>query len=276
MESNGLGKVIGDMVIASSRANPPADDDYPGEDGLLYCGKCHTPKQCRVTMLEKEYTPFIQCKCKQEAIDRENREREEAEQSYLREIRRQKAFTSDKSRNFTFDADNGRDPEASRIARTYADEFDKTGKNFILNGNPGLGKSFLACCIVNAAIDRGLTARFTNVSEIERELWNAENKNAIYDDLTRLDLLVLDDFGVERQSEYMKQITFNIIDARYQAGKPLMITTNIKNSQLAAAKEAEDIEKSRIFGRLLENAAAYTMKGRDYRFESAGRTAAGS
>ena len=181
MESNGLGKVIGDMVIASSRANPPADDDYPGEDGLLYCGKCHTPKQCRVTMLEKEYTPFIQCKCKQEAIDRENREREEAEQSYLREIRRQKAFTSDKSRNFTFDADNGRDPEASRIARTYADEFDKTGKNFILNGKPGLGKSFFACCIVNAAIDRGLSARFSNVSEIERELWNPESKSAAYD-----------------------------------------------------------------------------------------------
>ena len=57
----------------------------------------------------------------------------------------------------------------------------------------------------------------------------------------------------------------------YQVGKPVMITTNIKNSQLAAAKEAEDIEKSRIFGRLLENAVAYTLKGKDYRFESARR-----
>lgn len=272
MENSGLGKVIGNMFLAASKANPPAEDDYVGRDKLLYCGKCHTRKQSRIVVLGKEYTPACQCKCKAELAEREKEAIQKAEQSRLREIRRQKAFTADKSRNFTFDVDNGRNLEASRIAQKYASEFDKTGKNFILNGNPGLGKSFLACCIVNAAIDRGLSARFTNVSELERELWNPEGKSTVYDNLARLDLLVLDDFGIERQNEYMKQITFNIIDARYQAGKPLMITTNIKNSQLAAAKEGKDIEQSRIYGRLLENAVAYTMKGKDYRFESAGRT----
>ena len=49
--------------------------DYTGEDGLLYCGKCHTPKQFRMEKPPLEGRPLpCPCQCEQERIDRETAE----------------------------------------------------------------------------------------------------------------------------------------------------------------------------------------------------------
>ena len=54
------------------------DGDYIGEDGLLYCGKCHTKKQVRLTLPDgKIITPMCLCKCESEERDR--REKEQVE-----------------------------------------------------------------------------------------------------------------------------------------------------------------------------------------------------
>ena len=49
-------------------------DDYLGEDGLLYCGKCRTPKQFRMEGMSffGNHVLPINCRCRQERIDREN------------------------------------------------------------------------------------------------------------------------------------------------------------------------------------------------------------
>jgi DNA replication protein DnaC len=57
--------------------------------------------------------------------------------------------------------------------------------------------------------------------------FQSEEKNAYISDLMRYPLLILDDFGMERQTEYALEQIFNVIDARYRSGKPLIITTNL-------------------------------------------------
>lgn len=43
------------------------EDEYLNEaDGLIYCSKCHTPRQCRVQLGGKEFRPAIRCRCQQD------------------------------------------------------------------------------------------------------------------------------------------------------------------------------------------------------------------
>ncbi len=62
-------------------------------------------------------------------------------------------------------------------------------------------------------------------------------------------LLILDDFGAERNTEYALEQLFNVIDARYQARKPLILTSNLS---LADLKNPADEAHKRIFDRVLE------------------------
>ena len=53
-----------DRIEMTASQNIRADKgDYVGEDGLLYCGKCHTPKQCRVELFGEIRTPMCLCQC---------------------------------------------------------------------------------------------------------------------------------------------------------------------------------------------------------------------
>ena len=62
-------------------------------------------------------------------------------------------------------------------------------------------------------------------------------------------LLILDDFGMERNTEYGQEIVFQVIDNRYQSRKPMIITTNLS---LHTMKLPRDLEHKRIYGRILE------------------------
>ena len=54
-----------------------------------------------------------------------------------------------------------------------------------------------------------------------------ENRNEYISRLCRYPLLIIDDFGMERGTEYGLEQVFNVIDSRYRSGKPLIVTTNL-------------------------------------------------
>ena len=70
---------INGFVDKSTTVYAPVPGDYVGEDGLIYCGKCHTPKQHRIVFLGEEKIPGIPCRCEAEEIARRERERAEFE-----------------------------------------------------------------------------------------------------------------------------------------------------------------------------------------------------
>ena len=58
---------FGFVEQAAKRANAPESGDYTGKGGLLYCGKCHTPKQCRIDWLGQQVIKACTCDCKKAA-----------------------------------------------------------------------------------------------------------------------------------------------------------------------------------------------------------------
>ena len=111
----------------------------------------------------------------------------------------------------------------------------------LLYGDVGTGKSYGAACIANRLIEQSIPACMINLSTVLNSMggFQSEEKNAYISDLMRYPLLILDDFGMERQTEYALEQVFNVIDARYRSGKPLIITTNLSLTELNAPKSLD-------------------------------------
>ena len=78
---------VSDLAAKAAAANPQSEGDYIGDDGLLYCGKCRTPKQFRLkgTLASAIDGGVMNCLCHCEAEkERTARERERAEQERIR------------------------------------------------------------------------------------------------------------------------------------------------------------------------------------------------
>ena len=259
------------IAIRASAAIPVCDGDYTdGETGLLMCGKCRTPKQCR---------PFpvadiaVSCLC--DCMKAED----EAARGRLRQNQYEKlrsiCFQGSELIGATFARDDCSNPKLSDTCKAFA-EIVTGGSSrdwLMLWGDCGTGKSFMAACIANAAIDAGMTARFITVPEIEQQLWREHDKSAVYDELNSVGLLIIDDFGCERRTEYMDEIKFNLIDGRLRSGKPCVITTNLTMNDFAAPK---DLTQKRIVSRMFERVTTFQVKSEDRRFaalkERAART----
>lgn len=169
---------------------------------------------------------------------------------------------------WTFDNADGSNERIMTAARNYVanfKEFRKSGKGLLLFGTVGTGKTYAAACIANALIDKGYPVLMTNFARIANTvsgMW--EGKQEYYDSLNRFPLLILDDLATERKTEYMQEIVFNVIDARYRAGLPLIVTTNLTSEEL---KHPSDISYQRTFSRLLEMCIPVKVEGKDKRLE---------
>ena len=154
-----------------------------------------------------------------------------------------------------------RDSSAIKIAEEYVINWEKMKRNhmgYLFWGPVGTGKSFLAACIANALLEQEVTVKMTNFNTILNDLFAAEDKTEYIGSLNRYELLIIDDLGVERSSEYALENIFSVIDRRYQSREPLIITTNLPLSQL---KQETKIEKKRIYDRILERCISVKIDG---------------
>ena len=75
----------------------------------------------------------------------------------------------------------------------------------------------------------------TNFARILNELNNSfSGRNEVVDKLCRYPLLIIDDFGMERGTEYALEQIYNIVDSRYRSRKPLIVTTNLTLDEISA------------------------------------------
>lgn len=227
--------------------------DYFAEDGLLYCHKCNTPKQCRVNIFDKERVVSCLCKCAAEAREAEQRAREMQEFVLRCEKYRRAGFADDELRTWTFAKDDMSNPKLTQAMHNYVEHFadlKAQGKGLLLYGGIGGGKTFAACEVANALIDRGYPVLVTNFARLSNTLQGMfDGRQAYIDSLNKFSLLVIDDLAAERDTEYMQEQVYNIIDARYRANLPMIITTNLTGAQL---KNPDSVSKERIYSRLLE------------------------
>ena len=176
---------------------------------------------------------------------------------------------------YTFANDNGGNPVMAK-AHAYVDHWPQAFKRnigLLLFGDVGTGKSFLAGCIANALLDRDVPVLMTNFPSILSRLCGTfgEERTAFLDSLGDYDLLIIDDLGVERNTEYALEQMFSIIDSRYRCNKPLIVTTNLKLDEL---KHPPDLAHARIYDRILERCAPILFAGKNFREDNAASTKA--
>ena len=222
-------------ILENMTTAAPEMEDYIGEDGLLYCGKCHTPKEA--------YFP--------EGKELFGRDRHPAECDCQRAAREQRQ---------------------AGIARRYAEHWEEMQAENIgclFWGNVGNGKSYLAGCIANALMEKEVPVYMTNFAVILGDLSPGfTGRNEYISRLCRYPLLIIDDFGMERGTDYGLEQVFHVIDTRYRSNKPLIATTNRPLDEL---KKPTDTAHSRIYDRLLSMCVPIRFTGVNFRQETAKR-----
>ena len=106
--------------------------------------------------------------------------------------------------------------------------------------------------VANALIEKEISVKMTNFAIILNDMMNLEiNKNKYIEKLNKNRLLIIDDFGMERDTPFATEHIFNIIDSRYKANKPLILTSNLSAAQLTAPS---NLKEQRIYSKILEMA----------------------
>lgn len=189
--------------------------------------------------------------------------------------RQQKAFgEAEILRHYCFRQDNGRVLQMEQARRYVAhwEQMEEQNLGLLFWGKPGNGKTFAAGCIANALMEQVngffFTVKMTTFGTILTRLpgMSAQEKERYLDDFKTCDLLILDDFGMERQTDYAREQIFNIIDGRYLSRKPLIVTTNMSLQEL---KNPKDLAQQRIFDRILEMCVPVCFDGDSLRQEKA-------
>ena len=246
-----------------------AADDYTDDDtGLLMCGQCRTKKQKKISFLGEERIVGCLCRCAAEKLEKE-REEYRVKEELLNIQKMKSAGLQDRTfYNYTFDRCDASQKNAT-YAKRYVEHFlemAQTGQGLLFWGNVGTGKTFLAGCIANALLEQKISVLMTSFSKILNALGGlySSERNEYLASLNRYTLLVIDDMGIERESQYTVETIYMIIDERYKSGKPFIITTNI---QLDALKNPQDVEHARIYDRIMERCMPVFFGGKNYRSE---------
>ena len=230
------------------------EDEYLSEDSLIYCSKCRTPRQKRIYAVRRTIEPRCMCAC--QTADYEQREQERKHREFLDMVERNRSvgLPDPGLRKHTFENDLGYNPKQIEMAKRYVqhwEEFRNSSTGLLLWGDVGTGKSFIAGCIANALLDKGVPVLMTNFARLLNKLTDmySSDRNAYIDSFKRYPLLIIDDLGMERNSEFAREQVFNVIDSRYRSQLPMIVTTNLSLEEL---KDPTDLSRSRIYDRVLE------------------------
>ena len=260
-------------VLENMTAATPEPEDYTGEDGLLYCGKCRKPKEAyfapdKAAIFGRDRHP-AECDCQRAA--REEREAAEKRRRHLDTVEdlKRRGFTNPTMQEWTFANDNGKCPQME-IAHFYVEHWEimrEENIGYLLWGKVGTGKSYFAGCIANALMEQEVPVCMTNFATILGDLAASfEGRNEYISRLCSYPLLILDDFGMERGTEYGLEQVYSVIDSRYRSGKPLIVTTNLTLEEL---QHPQDTPHARIYDRLLSMCAPVRFTGSNFRKETA-------
>ena len=266
-------------IIASARVDDEMfknDVDYYGDDGLLYCGVCHKKKQIRLNFsLSKDKHPVLvkcMCECDSKIFAEEEKIRRQEEELRKIESLKNASLIESKLRNATFETykqtqDN---TKLLKIAKKYVENFEKMYKQsqgILFWGTVGTGKSYTAACIANELLNRRVPVIMTSFVKIFQQIQLSQDEEIkLINQFNAAKLLIIDDFGTERNTDYGLEKVYNIIDSRYLTGKPLILTTNLT---LPEMRETLDIRYRKIYDRVFEMCYPVQAVGKSWRINQA-------
>ncbi|QZN97813.1 ATP-binding protein [Symbiopectobacterium purcellii] len=139
-------------------------------------------------------------------------------------------------------------------AKRYASEFGSRFGGFIFSGGCGTGKNHLAAAIGNHLLSKNKSVLVVTVPDLMmrfRETYQDGAKVSeadLMNDLCNVDLLILDDIGVQRGNQNEEIVLFQIVDRRLSAKKPVGMLTNLDVEKLTALLTERIMDRMRMDG----------------------------
>lgn len=146
-------------------------------------------------------------------------------------------------------------------------ELVSEGRNLILSGKPGRGKTHLAIAIAYRAIQNGFTARFVGASALIDELAEAARAGRLREATAQWvqpDVLVIDEIGYLNHADSAANVLFGVVDHRYLDRKPMIFTTNKRLRDWGLVLHDRDLAQV-ILDRVLERGQHIQLGGLSWR-----------
>ena len=251
-----------------------------------FCGKLLDLKDYRAlyenNYIENIATAYSRCNC-EEANKIWKRYDELIEKEKLRDFNLKqidKLFQNNnlgkRQLNSTFEnyKITNKNKKAYENAKNYANKLinGETDKGLFITGTYGVGKTYLASCIANEVIKNENTVVFGTLIQLLDYIKDTYKDSDISDKeylnlYSSVDLLIIDDLGKEKPTEWVLEKLFLIVNNRYNNYLPIVITTNYNRNQL---RERLCINKNysmvdSIISRLYEMCGGIEIKDDDHR-----------
>lgn len=270
----------------------PSTQPVPKPEKCKYCGKT-LYYECVVLMgqamiwnlekprcdCEKAVAFWKEWDAKQEKTKKEKELTEEQErrkqkiESILGKSGIKKRYLSRTIESFAVTAEN---KKSFDIVTDYINNFKKysaQGKGLYLEGPCGTGKTHLAIAIALAIINTGIPVICKTSIDILSDIKRCYERNSevteeeVLEAYKTVDLLIIDDLGKEQVTEWSVPVLYSILNERYEALLPTIITTNYNTTALAEKLSAKgDAETATaIISRFVESSKRVTMSWADYR-----------
>lgn len=158
------------------------------------------------------------------------------------------------------------------LCRRYAEVFSemfRRNQGLLFYGDVGTGKTYMAACIANYLLSNSVSVVMTSFVQIlsEAQPFGSELfEQGLAEKLNKAKLLIIDDLGAERSTDYALERVYGVIDSRYRAQKPMILTTNMT---LEKMQVATDIRYSRIYDRIFEVCYPVEFRGKSWRRKKA-------
>lgn len=268
-----IGEIIGSnddaswfeaMKTACDRSiadNPEKEGDFM-QDGFLHCGVCKEAKREDFEWHGFHALTSRDCKCIRDAKKREEEQKNYEERMAIVDRLRANSLMDEmffKATFKNFDVTNDNRAVYNACIK-YCKSFGQMlaeNQGLLFHGPVGTGKSFTAACIGNYIMGCLKPVIMTSFVKLLPQ-FSAFKENDERDLIKRLcepDLLIIDDLGAERSTDFSLEKVYNVIDSRYRVGKPIILTTNLTLKEM---KENTDIRYARIYDRVFE--MCYPMK----------------
>jgi len=257
---------------------------------LDICTACGDPLQYDVVIMQIKRRVPIKCQCQREVaaqiaeVEKE-RELHRRLDKYRAYSQMDDRFTESTFANFIIREDNR---ELHNLAKQYCENWETMfakNRGLLMHGAAGNGKTFFSFAIANELYRRGVAVMAISVSrilDIIRDSYNSHGEVGELDIMNTIgaaSLLILDDLGVEYKTAWSYEKLYTIVDTRYRAKKPTIITTNLVINRDEGIDEVRDNlsiidsrtrhydTSHRIYNRITEMCSFFGVKGESWRLQ---------